>query len=198
MTRILVAISALVIIILITFLPRWARSSQRVHEGRQTIEVWGWNVAAMSLDRLTGPFEKQHPDIDVVITRNGTNMQTRLMLSLAANTGAPDVTELQQHETPRFIQTKRMLDLTDRASKYQKDFPGSAWGNCVYEGKVYAIPWDVGPCGIFYKRSLLAKHGIDVEQIKTWDDYIDAGKQLLERSGGKSHMLSLYTPDLTP
>ena len=55
--------------------------------------------------------------MQIEITRNGTNMQSRLLLSLAANTGAPDITQLQQAETPRFIQSKRMLDLTDRAQK---------------------------------------------------------------------------------
>ena len=50
----------------------------------------------------------------------------------------------------------------------------------MHDGKVYAVPWDVGPCGVFYRRSIFEKYGIDPEKIETWEDYINAGKVILE------------------
>jgi lactose/L-arabinose transport system substrate-binding protein len=187
---------AVAVIVTLTLAPRWGRA-QRV-EKRTPVEVWSWNIAAKSLLGLVPEFEKRHPDTQIQITRNGTNLQSRLLLSLAADTGAPDITQLQQAETPRFIQSRRMLDLTDRAQKYAGDFPRAAWGNCVYDRRTYAIPWDIGPCAVFYRRSLLDRYSIDVNNIETWDDYIDAGKLVLERSQGKTQMLPLATADLTP
>ena len=189
--KVLLALALLALIVILTIAPRWGRTA-RV-EGRTPVDVWSWNIAAKSLQSTVPDFEKQHPDIQVEITRSGTNMQSRLLLSLAADTGAPDVTQLQQAETPKFIQTRRMLDLTEIAQKHTADFPASAWGNCVYDGKTYAIPWDIGPCAVFYRRSIMKRYGIDVSKIETWDDYIDAGIELVKKSGGKTQLLTLAT-----
>jgi lactose/L-arabinose transport system substrate-binding protein len=183
-------------IVTITLAPRWGRSARATD--RTQVEVWSWNIAAKALDQIVPAFEARHPDTQIIITRNGTNMESRLLLSLAADTGAPDVTQLQQAETPKFIQTRHMLDVTDLAQKHEKDFPPAAWGNCVYEGRTYAIPWDIGPCAVFYRRSILATYSIDPDKIETWDDYIEAGKRLLQRSSGKTQMLTLASGDLTP
>jgi ABC-type glycerol-3-phosphate transport system substrate-binding protein len=198
LVQIAIALFAIALVLAITLAPRWGRSERARDSDRTQVEVWSWNIAAKSLDQIVPAFEAQHPDTQIVITRNGTNMQSRLLLSLAADTGAPDVTQLQQAETPKFIQTKHLLDITERAQKHAKDFPPAAWGNCVYDGRTYAIPWDIGPCAVFYRRSILAKYSIDPEKIETWDDYIDAGKKILQESGGKTQMLTLPTADLTP
>lgn len=89
-----------------------------------------------------------------------------------------------------------MTDLTAVAAKYEKDFPPSSWANCVHEGRVYAIPWDVGPCAVFYKPELFARYEIDPRRIETWDDFITAGKQILEKSGGRTKMLPLSPGNL--
>jgi len=54
----------------------------------------------------------------------------------------------------------------------------------------------MGPCGVFYKRGLFARYGIDPNAIETWADYIEVGKQIRERSGGKTHMLFLGSGDM--
>src|SRR5882672_10305268 len=92
----LVTLAAGALVVILSLLPRWNGSSAHARSGKPVVQVWGWNIAAMSLEKLTVPFEAKHPDVDVEITRDGTNMQTRLLLSLSANTGAPDITELQQ------------------------------------------------------------------------------------------------------
>src|SRR4051812_33202036 len=146
---------------------------------------------------LVPDFNKRYPNVDVDVEMTAANIQTRFLLSLAAGTGAPDVMMVQLHEAPRYIATGRMADLTAVAAKYQKDFPPAAWANCTGDdGHVYAILWDVGPCGVFYKRDLFARYGIDPEKIETWDDYIAAGKTILQKSGGRTKMLPLGTPNL--
>jgi lactose/L-arabinose transport system substrate-binding protein len=158
---------------------------------RGELTVWGWNIAAKSLKSVTPQFQEGYPNVNVNIEMSGANMQARFLLSLASNTGAPDVMQLQAYESPRYIATKRMTDLTAVAAKYEKDFPPSSWANCVHEGRVYAIPWDIGPCAVFYKPELFARYGIDPERIETWDDFIAAGRRILEKSGGRTKMLPL-------
>jgi ABC-type glycerol-3-phosphate transport system substrate-binding protein len=49
----------------------------------------------------------------------------------------------------------------------------------------------MGPCAVFYKRSIFQKYGVDPNRIETWDDYIRAGETILRKSGGRTKMLPL-------
>lgn len=158
---------------------------------RGELEVWSWNIAAKSLQKLTPAFNRSYPHVRVNVDMTGARMQARLLLSLAAEVGAPDVSQLQLAEAPRYIATGKLADLTPVAAKYKTRFPAALWDSCLQNGKVYAIPWDMGPCAVYYKRDLFRRYGIDPGTIETWDDYIAAGKTILDRSQGKTKMLPL-------
>ncbi|MGI4789771.1 MAG: ABC transporter substrate-binding protein [Janthinobacterium lividum] len=160
------------------------------------VKVWSWNTAAKSLQALTPAFEKQDPHVRVSVDMTGARMQTRLMLSLIAGVGAPDVSQLFSTDAPHYIATGRLTDLTSVAAKYRSQFPPALWADCTLHGRVYAIPWDIGPCAVYYKRSLFRKYGIDPAKIETWADYIAAGQQIVQRSGGRTKMLALGPNDL--
>jgi lactose/L-arabinose transport system substrate-binding protein len=166
-------------------------TAARPDQVRGDIEVWSWNIAAKSLQKLTPFFQRQYPHVRVNVDMTGANMQARLLLSLASGVGAPDISQLNLYEAPRYIVTGKLADLTPVAAKYRAMFPAPLWNNCTYKGKVYAIPWDMGPCAVYYKRDLFAKYGIDANKIETWDDFIAAGKEILRKSNGRTKMLPL-------
>jgi lactose/L-arabinose transport system substrate-binding protein len=156
------------------------------------VNVWAWNIAAKALNKLAPEFEKTHPAVDVRVDMTGARMQSRLLLALASGVGAPDVSQFELNDALRYIATGRLADLTPVAAKYKDRFPANLWKNCVNkDGKVYAIPWDMGPCAVYYKRGLFQKYGIDPDKIETWDDYIEAGKTILQKSGGRTKLLPL-------
>jgi lactose/L-arabinose transport system substrate-binding protein len=186
-----ILVAALVVgyVVLISVLPRVGLP--RSTDGRRIVEVWGWNIAAMSLDSLTPAFEQANPEVDVQVKMSGANLQSRFLLSLAGGHGAPDVSQLQEREAGKYTATGTLRDLTPWAAKYEKDFPRSFWATAVEDGKVYAIPWDIAPCAVFYKRWIFEQHQIDPDAIQTWDDFIAAGRLLRERSGGRTWMMPL-------
>lgn len=156
-----------------------------------SITVWSWNIAAKSLMRLIPGFNKLYPNVKVNVDMTGAQMQTRLMLSLACGVGAPQVSQLQLTDAPHYIDTGRLADLTPVAAQFKDRFPDYLWENCEKNGHVYAIPWDTGPCAVFYKRDIFKRYGIDPNKIDTWKDYIQAGEEILRKSGGKTKMLPL-------
>lgn len=157
------------------------------------LQVWAWNIAAASLNELAPGFEKQFPGCKLFVNMTGRNLQSRFLLSLSAGVGAPDVAQLQQREAPRYGMTGKLADLTAVAKPYENAFAASFWKSCVHEGRIYAIPWDMGPCAVFYKRHIFEKYQIDPETIETWDEYIAVGKRLLEASQGQTKMLCVPT-----
>ena len=46
------------------------------------------------------------------------------------------------------------------------------------------MPWDSGPVAMFYRRDFYEKAGVDPATIKTWDDFIAAGKKIMEANPG--------------
>jgi lactose/L-arabinose transport system substrate-binding protein len=158
---------------------------------RGAITVWSWNIAAKSLQGLLPTFERDYPHVRVAVDMTGARMETRVMLSLASGVGAPDVSQFQMRDAPRYIATGKLTDLTPVAAKYRTLFPASLWDNCTLNGRVYAIPWDMGPCAVYYQRDIFQRYAIDPSKIETWDDYIEAGRQILQKSGGRAKMLPL-------
>lgn len=178
-------------------------------DGLPVVEVWGWDIAAESLQALAdGPtdemrerrpdakwriFEEQYDPADVYVNMTGQQVSTRFLMSIAGNAGAPDICQMQEREAPKFAGSGRLADLTDWAAQYEDDFAGAFWYSCLHEGRVYAIPWDIGPCAVIYKRWLFERYDLDPWTIETWDDYIAMGVELLERSEGKTRMLPMAT-----
>jgi arabinosaccharide transport system substrate-binding protein len=44
-------------------------------------------------------------------------------------------------------------------------------------GRVYALPHDVHPVMLAYRRDLIEKLGIDVSQLDTWDKFVEVGRR---------------------
>ena len=168
------------------------------------LQVWSWNIAAASLNKLLPGFYEEYPKIKVSVSMSGTNLQSRFLLSLSAGVGAPEISQLQLAEATRYSRTFKLADLTEVALEYGNCFPESFWSNCLLEVKteagtqmkLFAIPWDMGPCAVFYKRKVFEQCGVDPESIVTWDDYIAAGRQIVERSGGATKIMPLPTAGL--
>ena len=185
----LLCVAAAAVVAVLTWLPSYGRDAR--DDGRDRVNVWGWNIAAQALAAVADDFEATRPSVDVAVERNGTMLQSRLLLSLVAGKGGPDVAQLQEREAIRFSQTGRLVDLTPWAAKYAGDFPASFWASATHDVKVYAVPWDIAPCAVYYKRWIFDEYGIDTATIETWDDFIQVGEEIARKSGGKTAMMPL-------
>ena len=55
-------------------------------------------------------------------------------------------------------------------------------------GRIYALPDSVRPQVLFYNQEIFDKYGVDAEQMKTMEGYIEAGRQLKEKSNGEVYL----------
>ncbi|WP_163264286.1 ABC transporter substrate-binding protein [Chelativorans alearense] len=154
------------------------------------ITVWSWNVAASSLESTIEGFNAQYPDVTVTVQDLG-NQQVfdRTLAGCAAGgAGLPDVLSIENHEAeifwaqfPDCFTDLKELGYTEEIASGFPDFkrvelePGDA---------AYAMPWDSGPVAMFYRRDYYEKAGVNPEDIKTWDDFIEAGKKIMEANPG--------------
>jgi ABC-type glycerol-3-phosphate transport system substrate-binding protein len=146
----------------------------------QSIEVWGWDVAAKSLDLIDDPYEEANGG-GVTIKQIGRgDMKDKFKSTLLSGSGAPAAAMMESVDAASWVDTGGLRDISgwlDEAGIKDK-FVSGKWGPLEKDGSTYALPWDIGPVGTFYRRDVMKEHGIDPTSIETWDQYIEEGKKL--------------------
>ncbi|SFG41755.1 carbohydrate ABC transporter substrate-binding protein, CUT1 family [Halobacillus alkaliphilus] len=153
------------------------------------ITVWGWNVAAESMELAVDGFKEQYPDVEVKVEDIGRlDVYEKLTVGLASGgNGLPDVVMVESDrlanyydQFPDALTNLSELGYDDHKDKFG-EYKQSVTQNA--DGEFFAAPWDVGPTGVFYRTDIFEEAGVNPEDIKTWDDYIEAGKTIKEKTG---------------
>ncbi|UVC16360.1 ABC transporter substrate-binding protein [Mesorhizobium onobrychidis] len=154
------------------------------------ITIWSWNVAASSLKATIEGFNKQFPDIKVTVQDLGNNPTYDKSIAgcAAGGEGLPDIVTIENGEAEnywsQFPDCFVDLHTLGYTAEDQAKFPDFKRTELEVEDKAYAMPWDSGPVAMFYRRDFYEKAGVDPTSIKTWDDFIAAGKKIQEANPG--------------
>ncbi|WP_157019101.1 extracellular solute-binding protein [Mesorhizobium xinjiangense] len=154
------------------------------------ITVWSWNVAASALEATVEGFNAEHPDVKVTVQDLGNDQVfDRTLAGCAAGGGGlPDVLSIENHEAeifwaqfPDCFTNLKELGYTEEIAS---GFPEFKRVELEVGDAAYAMPWDSGPVVMFYRRDFYEKAGVKPEDIKTWDDFTEAGKKIAEANPG--------------
>ncbi len=116
-------------------------------------------------------------------------MHDNLLAAFMAGQGAPDLVDIEIGKFARFAKSAdnvHLLDLTDVVAPYVPDLVASRLAPYQAYGKQLAIDYHLGAYLMYYNKALLDQAGIDPDTIKTWDDYVAAGKQFKEKFPDKA------------
>lgn len=143
-----------------------------------------------------GHWNEANPDrpIEVVPTvYPWADMHDKLLLALQSGTGAPDMVDIEIGRFGPFLKGDvHLIDVTDLAENAPVNLVQS---RMIYQkdGKVYGFDYHVGTFVMHYNREVMEAAGVDIDSIKTWDDYIAAGKQVIEATDGEVMMAPYET-----
>ena len=164
------------------------------------ITVWSWNIAAEALDMLVPDFNGKYPDVKVTVANMGhSDVRDKALAGCAAGgTDLPDVVTIENSEAE--VYWARFPDCFANlkefgVDKYRNAFPPFKWPELTAGDATYSLPWDFGPAVMFYRRDLYEKAGVDPASIKTWDDFLAAGKKILAATDGKVKMATINISD---
>lgn len=154
-----------------------------------TITVAAWNDAADSLKAEIPGFQKKYPWITVKVQYVDGQYQ-KITPELVAGT-APDIIQTQQRDFPYFLNKfpGDFISLNTYMGPVKNQVAKVALNVAEQNGTIYAAPWDLGPSALYYRKDLFQKAGINPNTIKTWADYLAAGKKLTAFYHGKVKML---------
>ncbi len=149
------------------------------------LTVWAWGSYPSRLEKIIPAFEAEHPDIKVSVETVGwADMNTKMLAAMAAGTGGPDLSIVNSgtHVT-QFAHYGGLKDLTEYITPLQDEYTKGALDGISYDGRYYGIPADVGPYVMFYRKDIFDQAGVKAGDIVTWQDYIEAGKTIKEKTG---------------
>lgn len=157
-------------------------------EGEQvTIDFWSW---VPGIQNAVDLWNEENPDVQVELTEIAAADQAKLATAVDAGTG-PCVAQLSQHQLPDFVVNGRAVDITEFVGDAEGQFTESSWGVSSFDGKVYAVPQDTGPLGLFYRKDFFEEHGIEVPT--TWEEYRAAAEEV--RAADPDASITAFTPN---
>ena len=124
------------------------------------LEAWIW---VPGIYRMVDVFNETHPGICVKLddVGAGDTEYVKLTDAIKANSGVPDVAEVEFDELPSYEITHSVVNLAKYgANKYKKDFAPFAWQEVSQGSAVYAMPGDSGPMDLFCNSAELAKYHV--------------------------------------
>lgn len=149
-----------------------------------SITVTAWNTSATAIEAGAKRFMEMHPGTDISLSTIPDN--NKLFTQLATGADIPDLMQFQNRDTQTMLvkYPGSFEDLTDIVGPEEGNLVPAVVPLLQQDGKYWAIPWDVAPCAMFYRIDIFEEYGVDANAIDTWDDYIEAGKTINEKSGG--------------
>jgi multiple sugar transport system substrate-binding protein len=142
-----------------------------------TISQWYHQYGEKGTQQAAERFAKGYTKADVKVHWTPGDYSQKLSTGLLSSNG-PDVFENQLNVD--LVRAKQLVPLDDIFGAAKSDFIGAALEANTFEGKLYAVPMIEDMQLLFYRKSLLAKAGL--QPPKTIPELIEAAKRLTTKA----------------
>ena len=132
-------------------------------------------------------WNKENPDKAIKLTVENypfDQMHNNLLMALQSGSGAPDIADIELAKFPNFLKGDVQLEpLNDLIEPELDSFMEERVNIYAKDGKYYGAPTHLGASVVYYNTEIMDEAGVDIDSIKTWDDYVEAGKKVVEKTG---------------
>ena len=166
--------------------------------GPAEITFWTFNNTHQEFfEDAAARWNQQNPDRQIQLlgeTFPYEDMHNNLLIALQSGVGAPDMVDIELGKFPNFLQGDiQLVPMNDYVDKVKDDFITARFEIYSKDGKYYGMPFHVGAGVIYYNVEILNAAGVNPDSIKTWDDFVQAGLKVKEKTG--KLMTSLETTE---
>jgi len=158
-----------------------------------TLKVAFWGD--MGLDGLKAAYEKDHPNVKIVLNTGEFNAQHEdLQKKLVAGAGAPDISAVDEGFIVQFRnQGDKFVNLLDKGgAEFESRYLSWKWkASQSPDGRQIGLGTDVGGLAMCYRSDLFKKAGLPTDRDAVsklwtnWDDFIEVGKKYTAKTGKK-------------
>jgi arabinosaccharide transport system substrate-binding protein len=141
-------------------------------------------------ESIVAEFEEEY-DVKVSMQLvDARALENRLQAALLSGSPVPDIVELRNGAMGFFtrgpLEDVGLLDLTDRVQSEGLDqsMVNSRFSLWSSRGRIFALPHDVHPIVLAYRRDLVEELGIDVDELDTWEKFVQVGREVTKDLDG--------------
>lgn len=128
-------------------------------------------------------WNEEYPDRPIQLTAETypfDQMHNNLLLSLQSGSGAPDFADIEISQFANYLQGEPQLEsLNEHIEPVLEDFVDSRFEIYASDGEYYGMDYHVGATVMYYNEEIMEEAGVDIDSIETWDDYVEAGEQVV-------------------
>lgn len=180
----------IIIMVLVTFAVTSCSSKDNTVSKKNTDGLKGSiNILSNSRDAevlkyAAESFTKINPNVSINIKQND-KLNTGESIS---DTGEPsDIFVIEDEYGKHFISSNpgKLMELSEAVSSSKERY--LKWKlACLSSGSsIYGCPWYTRPVVMFYRTDIFESEKINPSDIKTWDDFIEAGKKITKDTNKK-------------
>jgi lactose/L-arabinose transport system substrate-binding protein len=172
-------------------------NDKKEFKGNITIATAG--IYTDILNSIAEDFIKENPKVKINVKSVDSDIEK--MPSDYVNDNKFDLVQIPR-ESCSYITNKysdKLMNLTSLVNSYKSKgyFFNSFINEIVNEedNSIYCMPWSIRPIALYYRKDIFKKAGINPENIKTWDNFIEAGKKINEVYNGNVKIIGLKYED---
>jgi arabinosaccharide transport system substrate-binding protein len=142
---------------------------------------------ATAYEQALPAFEATHNCIVDVQVVDPRALQSRLQSAIQVGADVPDMVELMDGSMSFFIKGRvedvGLVDLTARLreSGLHEKLVANRFSKWSSRGRIFALPHDVHPTMLAYRKDIVQQLGIDVTKLTTWDEFARAGREIVTK-----------------
>ncbi len=132
-------------------------------------------------DQMVEDFKETYPKANIEFEEiPWANREQKITTTLAAGEG-PDIFYLIPDQLTQFAEDGVITPIDDIVKDLDKDaFSEASLDAVSYKGKLYGLPMLRTTETLMYNQEIADEIGVDVEAIKTWDDFLEAAEKAKE------------------
>jgi arabinosaccharide transport system substrate-binding protein len=161
------------------------RAPAACYQAEATLEVWGFNRERLNFAENASKlpvFTDKYPNVTVNFREFPfAQMHDKLLAALASGQGAPDIAEVEIARFSQFLKGERVpfVPLTERiGTEIDNIYKPAASDPWSWGGEIYGLGNELNAVVLTYRKDLLDGLGIETP-FETWDQVIEAGKQIV-------------------
>ena len=135
-------------------------------------------------------FLAEYPDIELEFVNYAPDeVANQVGLAIQGGIGVPDLAVTEYRSITALVELGGLMDLTALVEPHQDVLNETMMGYCTKDGKIYCVPWDIGPVVTFYRRDIFDAAGLASDPdsvsaaIATYDELLDTCNLIKERTG---------------
>ncbi|GLC31274.1 ABC transporter substrate-binding protein [Clostridium omnivorum] len=172
--------------------------TQTVKTLEGNLEIWSTKNTAKALRAAVDNFKQKYPQVEIkILDMETADIYHKIEVGSVDKTSLPDVVMIEDYKIQYIVKNypQLFLEVSDILGSDKDKFIKNKLDAVTVNGKMYAIPFEADPVLMFYRKDLFDKAGINTLNVKTWDDYIEAGKKVTKISNQKLIPLTTATDE---